>query len=205
VDYGAGDRSRLPNVESRLGGRYTVEGNIVAEVGIAGLLSPRRYNVAGSNNGYDTTARLVAFDAQFNLPYVTVQGEAFASDGAEDSLLGMVTGAPGSVVIASSGSTVTVTNLQSQGGWIQAVLKPIRWLDVPIGYGFEQLRYKNVGLAASTRTRNAQFTTGVIFNPLGAWKTGFEWTRTTSGYALATTGPKTVQADQFALSSRLDF
>ncbi len=200
VDYGAGNRSRVPNVEGRVAASYRPGGKTVAEVGLAGLVGNRRYNPAGAPlTTFDTTVRLAALDGRVRLPYVTLQGEAFASDGAEDALLGLV-----SAAVLGPSVSGSFLHLQSEGAWIQAVLEPIPAIQIPVGYGFEQLRFRDAGLPATTRTRNAQLHAGVLLNVKNPWKFGFEWVRTTSGYGLSTPAPQSLQADQFVVATRLD-
>jgi len=204
-DYDAGNRSRMPNIEGRLAGYLKSGTKKVAEVGIAGAVGWRRYdNTANPNVTVDTTTRLAALDAVFNLPYLTVQGEGYVSDGMEDSYSGLL----GSAVVLTSNAAnqlVSITNLQSQGYWAQAVVKPTAFIQIPVGYGMAQVRYQGLPasfLASSQRLRNSEFHTGVLFNMSSPWKFGLEFTHTNSGYA---NNLGAAQAEQFVLASKLDF
>ena len=209
VDYDAGNRSRMPNFEGRVAVNYKDSGKKVAEVGLAGAVGWRRYNnTATPNTTVDTTTRLAAVDAIFNLPFVTLQGEGYVSDGMEDSytaLLGSSAILNNTVPATNPATIASVTNIQSEGYWAQAVLKPVSFVSIPVGYGMAQVRYHGLPasfLATTQRVRNAQFHTGLLFNMTNPWKFGFEFTRTTSGYA-NNLGPAT--ANQYVLASKLDF
>jgi hypothetical protein len=204
VDYDAGNRSRVPNFEGRVAAYAKSGGKKFAEVGLAGAVGWRRYNnTATPNVTVDTTTKLAAVDGVINIPFVTVQGEAYISDGMEDSYTALL----GSAVILNSNAAnqlTSITNIQSEGYWVQAVLKPLPAIQIPVGYGLAEVRYHGLpgAFSSSTRLRNAQFHTGLLFNMTNPWKFGFEFTRTTSGYA-NNAGPAT--ADQYVLVSKLDF
>jgi hypothetical protein len=207
VDYDAGNRSRMPNFEGRVAAYGKSGGKKFAEVGLAGAVGWRRYNnTATPTVTVDTTTKLGAVDAVVNIPFITLQGEGYVSDGMEDSYTALL---GSSVLVTSTGTgaaahATSVTNLQSQGYWVQAVLKPLDFVQIPVGYGMAEVRYHGLtgAFSATTRVRNAQFHTGLLFNMANPWKFGFEFTRTTSGYA-NNLGPAT--ADQYVLASKLDF
>ncbi|GEJ56406.1 hypothetical protein AMYX_11470 [Anaeromyxobacter diazotrophicus] len=205
ADYGAGNRSRMPNFEGRLAVNMRDGKKKVAEVGVAGAVGWRRYdNVNTPNTTVDTTTKLGAVDAVFNFPFITLQGEGYVSDGMEDSYTSLLSSA---VIVNSTGAGAaahasSAVNIQSQGYWAQAILKPLDSVQIPVGYGMAQVRYHGAAAAVGTRFRNAQFHTGLLFNMTNPWKFGFEFTRTTSGYN-NNQGPAT--ANQYVLASKLDF
>ena len=141
IDYGAGNRSRKPNVEARVAASWKEGGKKLGELGLSGGVGWRRYNLttagADRNVTEDTTTRLVSVDAVANLPYVTVQGEGYLSDGFEDSHGGLVGSA---VLVNAVNGLPDLTNLQSRGFWAQAVFKPIAVLSIPVGYGMAEVR-----------------------------------------------------------------
>ena len=212
IDYGAGNRSRKPNVEARVAANWKQGNKKVAELGLSGGVGWRRYNLttagADRNVTEDTTTRLLAADAVVNLPYVTVQGEGYMSDGFEDSHGGLVGAA---VLVGTLNGRPDLTNLQSRGFWAQAVFKPIAALSIPVGYGMAEVRTTGLpagAISGTTRTRNSQFAAGLLVNVSNPWKFGFEVVHTLSSYGAAAGGPtsaKSVSANSYVLASKLDF
>ncbi len=215
VDYGEGNRARVPNLEGRVALWAKMGTRKIFELGASGHWDKRRFSPAGAANLYsvDTTGEIIAADGQFNLPFLTLQGEAFMNSGAGDTPFAL-TSAVTAIGAGTAAAPVAITPLRSRGGWGQAVLK-FGGIAIPVGYGMEQIIYTNnaagapdlasIGVGAGTRTRNAQFHTGIIFGANNPWKYSFEWTHTTSGYALAAFGSQSVKADMFALATKLDF
>ena len=212
ADYDAGNRSRKPNFEGRVAVSARDGAKKLAEVGVAGAIGWRRFNNAATPNvTVDTTTHLLAADGVVNVPFVTLQGEAYASDGMEDSYTSLLSSA---FVVNSTGAgaaakATSATNVQSHGYWAQAVLKPAAFVTIPVGYGMAEVRYHglpNSYLAptptTTLRVRNSQFHAGLLFNMTNPWKFGFEYVHTTSGYA-NNAGPAT--ANQYILASKLDF
>jgi hypothetical protein len=204
LDYGAGNRSRVPNFEGRAAVWAKQGSKKVAELGVSYHYDKRRYSATNSLVSADSTGQVIAADLVMNLPFITIQGEGFFNDGAGDTMNAI---APAVVVSGgASGAVPVVRTIQSRGGWAQAVIKPIPEIEIPVGYGVEQVAYKNVGLAATTRTSNHEFAAGAIFNANHPWKFAFEWVHTLSKYELATTAfARQAEANQFAVSSKLDF
>jgi hypothetical protein len=210
ADYGAGNRSFKPNLEARAAAWYKQGGKKVAELGVSGHYDWRRYSPTASGSPLlfdDVTGKIIAADLQVNLPYVTVQGEGFLNDGADDSVNGI---APAVVTTGSTASTFTVTTVKSRGVWGQIVLKPIPEIQIPFGYGVESISdlaaAQAAGLAAGQRTRNYEISGGVIFNANNPWKFGFELLHTVSKYDLQTsTFAQSAEATQYTLATKLDF
>ena len=98
-------------------------------------------------------------------------------------------------------------NLGSKGFFAEATLKPLPYVWIPVGYGVEQLKYdrNTLGVVAGTRTKGAQFHTGLLLNMTNAWQFGGEWTRTMSGYGKTGLAQITKTADMFAAVSKLNF
>jgi hypothetical protein len=210
LDYSAGSRARVPHLEARVAIVARQGAKKLAELGVSAHLDKRRYALPNQLNGYDTNGKVIAADAQFNLPYVTLQGEGFFNDGAGDSISAI---APAVVSTGTTLATFKVANIQSRGGWAQIVLKPVPVVNIMAGYGVEQVNWKAnskgapiPGLAASTRTANHQFSAGIILNANHAWKVGLEMIHTLTKYELQTTEfARAAEANQFVVSSKLDF
>jgi hypothetical protein len=207
LDYGAGNRSRVPNFEARAAVVAKQGAKKLAELGISYHYDKRRYSVSNSLVSADSTGQILAADLQVNLPFITIQGEGFFNDGADDSVNGIAS----AVVVSggANGAVPVVRTIQSRGGWGQAVLKPMPEIWIPVGYGVEQVAYKNIGLAASTRTSNHVFTAGIILNASNPWKFGFEFDHTLTKYELASTAnngfARQASGNQYVLVSKLDF
>jgi hypothetical protein len=213
TDYGVGDRSRTPGWEGRAAVAWRQGKTKVAEVGLSGAMQKRRYALSGTNSSSfdDITVKLGVVDAAFNLPYVSIQGEGFLNDGYTDAYQGIeATG--GNPAQTSQFPTPTVVgskgyNIGSKGFFAEATLKPLPYVWIPVGYGVEQLKYdrNTLGIAATNRTKGAQFHTGVLLNMTNAWQFGGEWTRTMTGYGKTGQAQSTQTADMFAAVSKLNF
>ncbi|HET9599052.1 MAG TPA: hypothetical protein VFP65_26000 [Anaeromyxobacteraceae bacterium] len=212
TDYGVGNRSRTPGWEGRAAVAWRQGKTKVAEVGVSGAMQKRRYSVtaASINSFNDITVKLGVVDAAFNLPYVSIQGEGFLNDGYTDAYQGIeATGGnpaqSSQFPVAAIGATGY--NIGSKGFFAEATLKPLPYVWIPVGYGVEQLKYdrNTLGIAATTRTKGAQFHTGLLLNMTNAWQFGGEWTRTMSGYGKTGQTQITKTADMFAAVSKLNF
>ncbi|BDG08428.1 hypothetical protein [Anaeromyxobacter paludicola] len=194
VDAGYGDRARVPDLEGRVGLSAIVGGKKLGELGLAAHVNKRRY-VTASNTDDDVTESVFAADAQLNLAYLTLQGEAFTGQGADDGYLGI---APGVNTAHGNGAVLT------QGFWGQAVVRPIPLVDLLAGYGIEQPKVADLsGVAA--RTKNTTYGGGVIVNAHKAWKIGVESYKTVSWSQDAKGVATRAEAIQVALASKLDF
>jgi hypothetical protein len=209
VDYGAGNRSRTPDIEARLALKGKFAEGVDAQLGVGYHTNKRRYDNANNaaqnlNVTTDVTATLVGIDLDANLTqYLGLRGEWFDGKGVDDTYNGIRTTA---VRDADATAAYDWQPVKSSGYWAQAVIKPDPKLSVTFGMGHTEL--KDFGplvgaTTAPTRQKNEQIEGGVILNAGKYWKVGLEYCQTTTTFNDLAETEKT--ASQIALSSMLSF
>jgi hypothetical protein len=194
VDLGAGNRSRRPDAEGRLGLFVPAGGTRLVDVGLSGHRNWRRYPSPAAPD-VDVPEWGAAVDAAFRLSRLTLQGEAFTGSAIDDTYGG---------IAPAVNPTRNHAPVRSHGAWAQVILKPLRPVELVLGYGAERPSKADLaGLAA--RTRNAMLGGGVVVTPHDAWRIGVEAYRTVS-YAQDANGVETrAESVQIAVATRLDF
>lgn len=196
VDFGAGNQSRVPNIEARLG-LTAKAGDISGALGLGYHTNKRRIGY-GTATQKDITGTLFGVDLDLGLTkYAQVKGEYYNGKGADDTYNGI--GAP------TTGTGLATEALKSNGMWAQAILKPLPAIWVTGGFG--QAEADEAQSAAGARIKNAQVEGGVLVNAGKFWRFGLEYAQVTSTYKAATAGGANTEqkATQLALSSMLKF
>jgi hypothetical protein len=203
VDYGAGNRSRLPDFEGRAGMNAKITPDIGLATGVGFKYGKRRYGTVASPT--DTTGWMLGADADLNIPFFEAKGEWYDGKASDDTYQGIIMGSttiPGtttSVNLVPVGAfTSGYKAMRSTGWWGQGILKliPEVWLVGGYGLGTVDKGDLGVGMAQATtagtltptsvlanvRTRNSQTQGGVIFNAGKHWKFGAEAVQTRTTY-----------------------
>jgi hypothetical protein len=228
VDLGAGNRSRMPDLEGRVALSYKARPDMNGTVGAAVSSGKRRFdntlNAAGTATVYNGNVRdidvnVFGVDAEINVPFLTVKGEWYMGNGMDDTYNGIFSpGIQGS--LTATGDTRTAVD--SDGYWAQGILKPLPavWLTVGYGRGNADRGDLTAGGAnattSATRTKSTQLAGGLIVNAGKFWRFGVEGIKveTTSfgsfgfnpsGGTPPTAGQNSDTATQLAVSSQLKF
>ena len=204
VDYGYGNRSRVPNFEARAAVSVKATKDVNGTVGFGVHTGKRRY-AYGTPDEKDVTQTLYGVDADLALTqFLQVKGEWFQSKGADDTYNTIASPAVGTT--AATG----FAKVEGDGFWVQGILKPIPQVWLTGGYGQAKadrgdLTTANTGANAATlaavRTKNTQLQGGVLFNAGKYWRFGVEALKVETTYL---DGYKT-DATQVAVSSQLKF
>ena len=202
VDYGAGNRSRQPDLEARVALTGKASADINGTVGIGYHSNKKRLYAAGVTTTAgafkDLTADGFGVDAEINVPYLGLKGEYYDMKGLDDTYNAI---APGQ---GRTGTAADFRLPKSTGYWGQAVVKVIPAAWVTIGYGeahADKADLTAIGAATSQRSNNTQLAAGLIINAGKFWRFGGEYCRTKTRY-LNNAEP---DGQQFALSSQLKF
>ncbi|BDG01659.1 hypothetical protein [Anaeromyxobacter oryzae] len=210
VDNGAGNRSRMPDVEGRAAVSYKASPDMNGTVGVAYSYGKRRFDTTATYTGNtrDITVDVFGVDAEINVPYLTAKGEYYTGKGMDDTYNGILS--PG--VQGSLGATTdTRRAINSDGYWAQGILKPLPAVWVTIGYGLGEAKDADLTSAASaagTRRKSTQLAGGVIFNAGKWWRFGVEAIKvetTTHGNSFNGATANKDDATQVAISSQLKF
>lgn len=203
VDYGAGNRSRVPDLEGRVAASGKLSDSVNGTLGIGYHSGWRRYTDA--NGHWDKRATLLGVDGDVNLTqYAQLKGEWFQSKGADDGYNGM---ASPSAVTTTAPATTTLT--RSTGWWLQLTLKPMPQVWFAFGKGIEKADKDTVATTgANSRYQNEQIHAAVIVNAGKNLKLGFDVAQVTSTYRDTTAGSVTSgapKATQFGFTTVVPF
>ena len=208
IDFGAGNRSRMPVFEGRVYAGLRTNGVKTVELGFGGHTNTRRYVSPGNGATFDINENALAIDLEANVSFVTVKAEAWMGNAIDDFYSGIL---QPPVVIRTTGGTGTppsplliskVQSVATKGGWAQLVLSPFPFLQLTAGYGVEVANTSQmVGMAGSTRYRNSQFAYGLIFPAGKYWRFSFEGDTTITNYYGGGNG----KGSMYAVSSQLSF
>lgn len=204
VDFGAGNRSRMPVFEGRIYAGLRTKGVKTVEIGLGGHTNTRRYVSPGDGKTFDINENALALDLEANISFVTLKAEAWMGNAIDDFYAGIVQ-PPVVIRTTGAGPTLAISKVQSvatKGGWAQLVLSPFPFLQLTAGYGVEVANTAQmVGIAGSTRYRNSQFAYGIIFPAGKYWRFSFEGDTTITNYY----GGQNAKASMYAVSSQLSF
>jgi hypothetical protein len=200
VDFGAGNANGVPDLEARAAFNAKF-GDIGGTVGVGYHMSSRKYLNATGAETDSIDVNVLGVDADLNITkFLQVKGEYYTGSGADDVYAG-----PSPSIVGAAGARDTV---DTDGFWVQAILKPVPFLNVHVGYG-EGSGDDAVITAATAREKNTQFAGGVIVNAGKAWRFGAEYIQVNTTYGNDGTGTPAVDAQfdasQFAISSQLRF
>jgi len=181
ADFGAGNRSRQPDVEARVALSVKPTKAVNATIGVAGHTNERRYvidDTTAANAGAKEDIRVNALgaDLEVNVPYLTVKAEYTTLDGLDDTYAGLV-GQP------ITGAVGAIARVSTYGVWGQAVVKPLPVLWLTAGYGVEKVKDKDEALIGDgDRVENRSLQLGLIANAGKNLRFGVEWAKTWSKY-----------------------
>ena len=197
VDMGAGNQSRMPNIEVRLAGTGKFGGDITAAVGLGYHQNTRRLNYNTANQK-DVTGSLIGVDFDLGLTkYLQVKGEFYTGSGSDDTY--------NAIAASTYGAGLNVKPLESSGYWVQAIGKPMPWLNITLGLGHGEADKTNS--ANNARINSDQLAAGVIVNAGKAWRFGIEYAQVETEFRGATATAATTKQDatQIGISSQLKF
>jgi hypothetical protein len=212
VDFGAGNRSRMPNFEGRVSAGYRVGGTKLFDLGIWGGLMKQRYvvpSVAGgpADTDVDVTGNIFGADLTLNLWFVNVLGSIYQSKGYSvpgtlpaQTVAFKVAGSPLALVVP-----VNAYGPKATGGWFQVNVRPIDAVGVYGGWGGTQTPYSDIAgtqlSALDTRVQNYTWALGAIGYAGKNWRFGAEYAVTRSWFY----GGQFASGGQLAVSSQLVF
>ena len=213
VDLGAGNRSRIPNLEGRVGLGLRSGGKNVAVLGGWAGWQKNRFVSPATDTNVDVNSYIFGGDLTLNVAFLQVLGEIYKASGYD---------APGSLG-ASQGVALSFTRptpttfaisdakaVPAFGGWFQVSARPIEALQIYGGWGGTQSPFDaytgsvfgtSAATRAATRLQNFMWAAGVIGYAGKNWRFSAEYGRATS-YFLS--GLNYTQG-QFSLNSQLVF
>jgi hypothetical protein len=213
VDLGAGNRSRIPNLEGRIGvGLRSGGKNVVALGGWAGW-QKNRYVSPASDTNVDANSYIFGGDLTLNVAFVQLMGEIYKAKGYD--VPGSL-GASQGVALSFTRPTPTTFAISAAnpvpafGGWFQIAARPIEALQIYGGWGGTQSPFDayagtvfdaTAATRAATRLQNFMWAAGVIGYAGKNWRFSAEYGRATS-YFLS--GLNYTQG-QFSINSQLTF
>jgi hypothetical protein len=214
VDLGAGNRSRIPNLEGRIGvGLRSGGKNVVVLGGWAGWQKNRFVSPATDAN-VDVNSYIYGGDLTLNLWMLQVLGEISQGYGYDvPGSLGASQGIALTITRATPTSPFAITNataVKATNGWFQVSARPVEPLQIYGGWGGTQSpfsAYEGSVFAASaatqtaTRVQNFMWAAGVIGYAGKNWRFSAEYGRATSFFY---SGNSYTQG-QFSLNSQLVF
>jgi hypothetical protein len=192
TDFGAGNASGVPDFEARAAVNAKF-GDIGGTVGVGYHMEQRKYLNAAGATADELDTNMLGVDVDLNLTkFLQVKGEYYTGSGADDTYAGI---APS--ITGAAGARDTV---DSDGFWVQGILKPVPFFNLTVGYG-EGNGDEDVITSAAAREKNTQLAVGAIVNAGKAWRFGAEWIQVNTTYGDASE----FDASQFAVSSQLRF
>jgi hypothetical protein len=205
VDYGAGNASRQPDYEARVAGTVKPMKDVSATVGVGYHTNVRRYG-ALTTAQKDVTATLVGVDADVNATqFLQVKGEWYTGKGIDDTYNSL---GPGTLNATTATATAPdYVDVQGDGFWAQAILKPLPMIWVVGGYGMARNtasdldRVTGAAARATTRQENVQMHGGVILNAGKFWRVAAEAIQANTKYL----DGKKFDSRMYALSSMFRF
>jgi hypothetical protein len=203
VDYGVGNKSRMPDLEARVAASFKSGDMLSGTVGVGYMAGKRRYYLtdpAGPGTHKDIDKSLLGIDADLSITqFLQLKGEFYSNSGAEDGYNGVFPGVFPSNPPATTLSTASLVAVTSDGYWAQAILKPIPAVWLVAGYG--EAKASKSKIANGGRYDNTQVHAGAIFNAGKNLKFSVEMAQTESKYLNATSE----KAEQYSFSTQLVF
>jgi hypothetical protein len=210
VDYGTGNKSRMPDLEARVAASFGSPATFGGTVGVGYMAGKRRYfltDPAGDTHK-DVDKSLLGIDADFAITrFLQLKGEYYSSSGAEDGYSGNAWGVFPANPASSTASTADIRAVTSDGFWAQLTVKPVPLVWIAAGYGDAKASKSKVaaGTGNANKAESTQIHGAVIVNAGKNLKVGLEVAQTETKYLNAdqsTTGEK---AEQYSLSVQVPF
>ncbi len=207
VDLGAGNRSRIPNFEGRVGVSFAKDGTKIVDLGgWAGWQKNRFVNPATDSN-VDVNSYIYGGDMTLNLWIFKVLGQIMKGYGYDvPGTLGAAQGIALGFDSPTAPINITIANaVPAFAGWFQVVARPIPVLEVYAGWGGTQSDTSaltgTVLAAAGTRVQNFMWAAGATAYAGKNWRFSAEYGSATSFFF---NGDSYTQG-QFSLNSQLVF
>ena len=209
-DLGAGNRSRVPNFEGRIGAGLRSGGKNVVGVGAWGGWQKNRFVSPATDTNVDVNSYIYGADLTLNLWFIQVLGGISQGYGYDvPGTLGASQGIALTVAPPVAPSTrVAITNanaVNAKNGWFQVSARPIEPLQIYGGWGGTQSPFNaytgSLLAVAGTRVQNFMWAAGIIGYAGKNWRMSAEYGRATSFFY---TGNAYTQG-QFSLNSQVVF
>jgi hypothetical protein len=209
VDLGAGNRSRVPNFEGRIGAGLRNGGKTIVGVGAWAGWQKNRFISPATDTNVDVNSYIYGADLTLNLWFIQVLGGISQGYGYDvPGTLGATQGIALSVARATPTSpyAITATNaVQAKNGWFQVSARPVEPLQIYGGWGGTQSPFNayegSVLAVAGTRVQNFMWAAGIIGYAGKNWRMSAEYGRATSFFY---SGASFTQG-QFSLNSQVVF
>ena len=209
VDLGAGNRSRVPNFEGRIGAGLRSGGKTVVGVGAWGGWQKNRFVSPLTDTNVDVNSYIYGADLTLNLWFVQVLGGISQGYGYDvPGTLGASQGIALTVTRATPTSpyAITATNaVNAKNGWFQVSARPFEPLQIYGGWGGTQSPFNaytgSVLAVAGTRVQNFMWAAGIVGYAGKNWRMSAEYGRATSFFY---NGDSYTQG-QFSLNSQVVF
>jgi hypothetical protein len=209
VDLGAGNRSRIPNLEGRVGVGLRSGGKNVVVLGAWAGWQKNRFDSPATDTNVDVNSYIYGGDLTLNLWMFQVLGEISQGFGYDvPGTLGASQGIALSITRATPTSPFAITNataVKALNGWFQVSARPIEPLQIYGGWGGTQSPFSDyagsVLAVNATRVQNFMWAAGVVGYAGKHWRMSAEYGRATSFFY---TGSAYTQG-QFSLNSQLVF
>lgn len=213
VDLGAGNRSRIPNLEGRVGLGWRSGGTSVVALGGWAGWQKNRYVSPATDTNVDANTYIFGGDLTVNVAFLQVMGEIYKAKGYD--VPGNLGGSQG-VALSFTRPTPTTFAIASAdpvpafGGWFQIAARPIEALQIYGGWGGTQSPFDaytgtvfdaTPATRAATRLQNYMWAGGVTAYAGKNWRFSAEYGRSTS-YFLS--GLNYTQG-QFSINSMVSF
>jgi hypothetical protein len=207
VDFGAGNRSRIPNFEGRVGVSWSQGGKKIVDLGgWAGWQKNRFVNPATDTN-VDVNSYIYGGDMTLNLWIFKVLGQIMKGYGYDvPGTLGAAQGIALGFDSATPPINITVANaVPAFAGWFQVAARPVPVIEVYAGWGGTQSDTSaltgTVLAVAGTRVQNFMWAAGATAYAGKYWRFSAEYGSATSFFY---SGDSFTQG-QFSLNSQLVF
>jgi hypothetical protein len=213
VDLGAGNRSRIPNLEGRIGLGWRSGGKAIATLGGWGGWQKNRFVSPATDTNVDANSYILGGDLTLNVAFLQFMGEIYKAKGYD--VPGSL-GASQGIALSFTQPTPTTFAISAAepvpafGGWFQIAARPIQALQIYGGWGGTQSPFDaytgsvfdtSAATRAATRLQNFMWAAGVIGYAGKHWRFSAEYGRATS-YFLS--GLNYTQG-QFSINSQLTF
>jgi hypothetical protein len=209
VDLGAGNRSRLPNFEGRIGAGLRSGGKTVVGVGAWAGWQKNRFVSPLTDSSVDVNSYIYGADLTLNLWFIQVLGGISQGYGYDvPGTLGASQGIALTITRATPTSPYAITGsnaVNAKNGWFQVSARPFEPLQIYGGWGGTQSPFDaysgSVLAVAGTRVQNFMWAAGIIGYAGKNWRFSAEYSRATSFFYNATN----FSQGQFSINSQLVF
>jgi len=211
VDLGAGNRSRVPNLEGRIGAGIRTAGKKLVDLGVWGGWQKNRFVSPLTDTNVDVNSWVYGGDLTLNVWMVQVMGSIYKAAGYD--VPGSLGASQGIAITASRATPtsryeITGTNaVPAFGGWFQVLVGPSDLVQAYGGWGgtqspFDAIEGSLLASSSGTRVQNYMWAAGLIGYAGKNWRFSAEYAKATSWFY--TTGRSFTQG-QFSINTQLVF